>query len=390
MAHIAIACAACGSDGSVADVAIKHSRELAKYYERVTLVSNSFPQMMPENVERGLVVPLKFNFLRRFCHVPNELAFTCSVRNYLEGLHKRNPIDMIICHSHALAALSAKPLKDRNGIPFGLVTHGDIFDRPKGTYDNRLTVFYKGVTPYAYRNADLIIALSPYMAECAIKGGANPKVVNVIPNGIDSADIGLQDKVNISHPREKQKTDPIRLLFVGRLSVEKGIDVLIKACDRLNNKNVKFTLKIIGDGPMKDQIHNFVENSNISNLVQFFGRIQRDCLGDYYRNADILCVPSISEAQGLAVLEALVSGTPVIGSEIGGIPFMIRTGQNGLLVPPKNSEALADAIESLYRKPEKLSLLKKNARSLVFPRFSWENIGKTIYDLLEERKATHP
>jgi glycosyltransferase involved in cell wall biosynthesis len=390
MNHVVIACNSAGSGGSVATVAVKHARELAKYYERVTLVSNTFPEQLPSNVDRGPVSSINFNFLRRFCHVPNEFAFVRSVRKYLKGLHKRSPIDMIICHSHALAALSAKPLKDRYGITFGLVTHGDIFDRPRGTYDSRLTAFYKAVTPLAYRNADLIIALSPYMAECAVKGGANPYSVHIIPNGIDPEDIGLNPKHVSSFSTSIPLNNPLRLLYVGDLSILKGIDILLSACNILKRRGVPFSLTIIGDGKMKVQLKSMVGRMGLSEEIHFLGKVQRHMLGGYYQAADLVCVPSLSDSLPTVVLESLVSGTPVIGSDVGGMPFMVQEGHNGLLVSPKNYEALADAMEGLYKNPEKLAQLKENARPSVLSRFSWTSIGKRIYELIEEKLAVRP
>lgn len=387
MTHVVIVCPGCGLGGSVSAVAVRHARELTKYCERVTLVSDSFPEDLPENVERGIVAPINFNFLRRFCHVPNELAFVRSVRNYLEALHKRNPIDIIISHSHALAALSAKPLKDRYGIPFALVTHGDIFDRPKGTYDSRLTAFYKAVTPAAYRNADLIIALSPYMASCAEKGGANPGTIHVVTNGIDPSDIGLDMETHNTKAERIHFHGPMKLLYVGGLTIPKGVDILLKACSILKKRDISFFLSIIGEGNLHVQLKNMVERMGLSEEVHFLGKVQRHLLGGHYQNADLVCVPSLSDPLPTVVLEALVAGTPVIGSDVGGIPFMVQQGLNGLLVPPEDHEALSDAIEGLCKKPERLAQLKENARPSVLPRFSWENIGKKMYELIQKRET---
>jgi glycosyltransferase involved in cell wall biosynthesis len=388
MPHIVIACYAAGSGGSVAAVAVRHACELANYCERVTLVSNSFPKDFPENVKQGRVTPMNFNFLRRFSHVPNEYAFARSVRNYFDALHKRDRINMIMCHSHALAALSAKPLKERHGIPFTLAPHGDIFDRPEGTYDRRLTAFYKAVTPSAYRNADLIIALSPYMASRAIKGGANPAFVHVIPNGIDPEDIGLD--ISAVSSQECSCEGTLKLLYVGGLTVLKGVDVLIQACGTLKQRGVIFSLKLIGEGMLENSLREKVKDMILGDVISFVGKVPRSQLGAYYREADLVCVPSLSDTLPSVVLEALVSGTPVLGSDVGGIPFMVQEGLNGLLVPPKDHEALSDAIESLYQKPGRLAQLKKNARPSVLPRFSWESIGKSIYELIEEKLASIP
>src|SRR5262249_39088431 len=150
------------------------------------------------------------------------------------------------CHSHAVAALTAAPFRARTGVRFGLVVHGDIFDRPQGTYDARQTAFYRHVTPRAYRSADVIFALSPHMAGLAVRAGASRGAVVVVPNGVDPADIGLQDIV-----ARRRRGDGLRLLYVGRLAVEKGVDVLVAACGLLP-ASLSVELDIVGTGPCEE------------------------------------------------------------------------------------------------------------------------------------------
>ena len=246
--HITIACPDSGSGSSVATVAVKQARELTKYFGMVSLISESFSEELYQTVRQVKVEPRKYDYLRRFCHVPNEYSFVRSVRKSLEKLHAEYTISLLICQGHGLAALAAAPLKKKYGIPYALVTHGDIFERPKRTYDLRLTAFYKCVTPLAYRNADLVIALSPYMAEWATKGGANPNTVKIIPNGIDPEDIGINLKENSTFSTLNNSNRPLRLLYVGSLTVPKGVDILISACALMKKREIAFSLNIIGGG----------------------------------------------------------------------------------------------------------------------------------------------
>ena len=384
--HIAIVCRESGGTGSVSGVARRHATELSKYF-RVSLISDSLPTTLAEEINLCSVTPRRFDYLRRFCHVPNYYAFTVAVRKKLVELHRAEPIDFIISHGHAGAALAAKPVKEAYGIPYGLVTHGDIFDRPQGTYDRRLTAFYKAVTPIAYKNADVVFALSPHMAECARRGGANPDAVRVVPNGIDPGDIGL-DEVSPAAKKVRREKDGLRLLCVSRLSVEKGIDILIRACSQLKERGVDFTLEIIGSGPLDQEFRSVTAEMGLDDRIAFLGVVERRKLGGYYRRADIFCIPSVSEALALVLLETLISGTPVVGSDCGGIPFLVQHGVNGLLFMPGDSTGLCDAIEELYRKPSELSRLSANAVSSVYPRLSWKNIGETMAAVVSDVLAS--
>jgi len=116
------------------------------------------------------------------------------------------------------------------------------------------------------------------------------------------------------------------------------------------------------------------------------GSVSRGDLGNWYRWADVTCVPSIDEALGMVVLESLVAGTPIVGSAVGGIPFMVQEEVNGLLVPPSDPDALASALARISREPAFLGQLKQASAQSILPRFSWERngadliraIGKTV------------
>jgi glycosyltransferase involved in cell wall biosynthesis len=380
--HIVITCRGCDSGGSVPNIAIKQACVLQKYFT-VSLVSDGFPDNI-FGINKELVNPWKFNYLRRFCHVPNEYSFVRSVLLCLPGLHQKNRIDMIICNSHALASLAALRVKRKYGIPYALVTHGDIFERPKGTYDVLLTAFYKMVTPSAYRNADLVIASSPHMASRAIMGGAAKEAIAVIPNGFDPIDIGLDGPVFSKDSIFRNSNSPIKLLFVGRFSIEKGADILIKACKILADYNISFELNMIGSGPSEYNLQKLVKEMGLERQVKFLGKIERKILGKCYSQADLLCIPSISEPLPSVAIEGLMSGVPVLGSNVGGIPFIVQEGKNGILVDPGSPEAIAREIESLVNNPLRLQTLTNNAALSVYPRFTGESVGRKLRDSIQK------
>ena len=157
--HIAIVCRGLRSGGSVAYVALRQARELERH-AKVTLVSPDGPNL---------------HWLHRFRHVPDEIAFARAARRALRALAP----DFVLAHGHAASYLAAR----HAGVPHGLFVHGDISDRPAGTYDARLTAFYRWVTPRAYREADVVFVLAPFFAEIARGHGA--KRVEIVPNGVD-------------------------------------------------------------------------------------------------------------------------------------------------------------------------------------------------------------
>ena len=190
--HIAVICRELGGPGSVPAVALRQAQELGRY-ARVTLLSDSFPDKTDPCLLRHLVIPADFSFLRRFSHVPRELAFAFAVKRCLYRLQEQGAeLDFLHCHGHSLIAIATTGFKRRFNVPCGLVAHGDVFSSPPGTYDWRLTKFFRWAIPRGYAQADLIVALSPYMRERAIACGGDPRKVEVIPNGIEIREIGLE------------------------------------------------------------------------------------------------------------------------------------------------------------------------------------------------------
>ncbi|MCU0780280.1 MAG: glycosyltransferase family 4 protein [Akkermansiaceae bacterium] len=372
-------CPACGGSGAVANVALHQARELARYF-RVTLLSDSFPLAGVEGVTFHRLQPPRFDWLRRFGHVPREVAFVLSAKAAIAQLHAQAGVDAVLCHGHAVAALAAGPLKRSQGIPFAMVTHGDIFDRPKGTYDPRLTWFYRQVTRPAYRCADVVVALSPHMREMALRGGAAPERVAVIPNGIDPAEIGLDEGIPALPPRKSGGR--LELLYVGRLSVEKGVDVLLAACALLAGQGVHFRLRIAGGGPDEHRMRSRMAESKLDALVEFLGPVPRLQLGVLYRSADVVCVPSRSDTLPTVVLEAMVAGVAVVGTKVGGIPSMVRDGETGWVAPPADPEAMARLLQEIATEPETLIEMGRAARRVALRDFSWRSIGERLAYLM--------
>ena len=375
-AHIVIICCALGDAGSVANVALHQAYELSKRF-RVTLVSDKLPAPELPGVDGLHVNPLSFGFLHRFAHVPNEIAFARAVRSAVSRLNSQRSVDVVICHSHSVATISARSLQREFGISYALVTHGEISDMPKGTYDPRQTWFYRRMAPPAYRDADLVIALSPYMASLAIRGGANPVRVSLIPNGIDPTDIGLDD-IGLTSP--KVATNRLELLYVGRLSMEKGVDVLIDAAALLRERGVKFRLRIAGTGVEAPRLRLQAAGLQIEDMIEFIGPVPRKQLGALYRSADVVCVPSRGDPLPTVVLEAMASGVAVVGSDTGGIPFMINHGITGLVCLVADPVAFANALEQFSTEVELACHMGEAGRQRAIREFNWQRVGELLAD----------
>jgi glycosyltransferase involved in cell wall biosynthesis len=334
-------------------------------------------------------MPTTFNYLKRLCHVPNELGFAFSVRKKLEKLQIKSPIDFVLCHGYTLTRVVGHYLNDKSGAAYGMFMHGDIFSRPKGTYDSRLTAFYRWMAPRCYRDANVIFALSPEQKALAVNAGARTEKVVVTPNGIESKDIGIPGTSIHSEARGSQVDSILNLLYVGRFSVEKGVEVLLGACGILSEWNVDFSLTLVGDGPEQEKLSDLAKDLGITNRVTFVGSVPRQKLGALYRSSDMLCVPSLDEPLGNVVLEGLIGGCLVLGSDVGGISFILTDGVDGYLVPPARPDKLAEKIRFVSENKAKVEMIRTNALEMVQRRFKWDEIVLRMHEAIDDAMTRH-
>jgi glycosyltransferase involved in cell wall biosynthesis len=137
------------------------------------------------------------------------------------------------------------------------------------------------------------------------------------------------------------------MIFVGRLSTDKGCHVLLEAFRRCATQDRKMRLTVIGDGDERDRCEAFCGENNISEQVTFTGTLTKDQVIPFLRHARAVIFPSISETYGLAAVEAMACGAPVIASDTGGLRDTV--GQAGILFPPADCTVLAEILMRVHR-----------------------------------------
>ena len=205
---------------------------------------------------------------------------------------------------------------------------------------------------WSIESADAVTAIST--ATAAAVARYTEREVSVIPF---SAAISDGSPVS-STPAGRVRGDrgAVRLLFVGRLVERKGVHILIRALARVR-EHVDATLTVIGDGPRAASLEAEARRVGVDAFVRFAGRVDEEVLGDAYRTSDLFILPAVvdgkgdTEGLGVVLLEALEFGLPLIASDVGGIPDIVQHGETGLLVPPGDAGALADAIVRVVEDP---------------------------------------
>ena len=208
----------------------------------------------------------------------------------------------------------------------------------------------------AYGHVSRFVCPSRFLAAKMDEAGVFPDRLRHLPHFIDVA----------SYPQKQ--TPGGRIAFAGRLSAEKGIDVLVDAVGRLDGVG----LDIAGDGPERVALEQRAQTV-ARGRVTFHGRLAKDELHDLVRASVVTAVPSRwYENQPMAVLESFGCGVPVVGTTLGGLPELIDDGATGCLVPPNDVEATAVALGALSRAPERAFAMGRAARAFVESEFTPE------------------
>ena len=265
--------------------------------------------------------------------------------------------------------------------PLVITHHADVIRQ------RRLLPLYRPLERAVFRRARRIIASAPQNLASSELLSRNRERCTVIPYGIELRSFALTDSeaAEVSG-RRTQGTGSV--LFVGVLRPYKGLDVLLGAMDR-----VQARLVIVGRGPARRALETLAAQLGVADRVAFAGEVSESDRRVLLHACDVFVLPSIDrrEAFGIAQLEAMACGKPVVASDLAtGVRFVTRHEETGLLVPPRDPDALAAALNRLLGDPGLCARLGNAARRRVEQEFSAERmVGRTmeVYERVVQRSA---
>lgn len=215
-------------------------------------------------------------------------------------------------------------------------------------------------------NSDLVIVGSRNLRENGIKIGIEPTKCIVIPNAVD---------LSFFKMIRSYSSNPRNVIFIGRLISAKGPDILIKSAKYVSQKIPDVKFKIVGEGPLKKQLQEYVKRNNLSKNITILGKILD--IRDIMKESDLYVRPSLVDGMPYGILEAMAAGLPVIASDVAGAPDIITHGKTGYLIKTGSARELADAIIDLLEKPEYLAVIAKNGLNYVISKFGWQDLYKS-------------
>jgi rhamnosyl/mannosyltransferase len=249
----------------------------------------------------------------------------------------------------------------------------------------RLLPFYRPVVHALLRRAGRIISASEdYIASSPVLSLYRDRC-RVVPYGVDPARVTLlpQDAAGVAGARQRYG-DRI-LLFVGVLRSYKGVDVLLRSMQQVNGHAV-----IVGRIADRDQWGALAADLNVSDRVTFTGELSEDALRVMLHACDVFVLPSVNrlEAFGIAQIEAMACGKPVVSSDLPtGVRFVNQHGKTGLLVPPGDAPALASALNGLLDDGALRERLGVAARDRALQQFSVERMVEKTLDIYRQARS---
>ncbi|MEN8515181.1 glycosyltransferase family 4 protein [Burkholderia sp. MS455] len=237
-----------------------------------------------------------------------------------------------------------------------------VFHLHSGNFD-RFVARADGVTRAAIRQfiggADAVIGASSASARLLNQFRRNADDTSVVANFATDAEHDAMH--GGSHDRPQACVQPY-IAFAGRLSTQKGVDVLIEALGLLTRQGFDIALRLAGEGDT-ERWRGVANAHDVIDRVHFEGWLERDDKLSFYRNAFVFCLPSQFEAFGIAALEAMFCGVPVVATRVGGLEDLVSEGVTGYLVPPNDAEALAGRVRQLLENPALATRMKAAALS---------------------------
>lgn len=348
------------------------SNRLVAMGEEVTVLTAGFGHL-PMEITQNSVQVRRIRTLRRRQDRSNVLEqavflFTGSTNAF--SLIKSWKPDVLLAFFGIPCGAISWIIKTFTGIPYLVSLRGG--DVP-GFRPYDFAFYHRLISPVLHRiwhDAGAVVANSQGLQQLA-NDFDNRVQIEIIPNGVDIFQFSLP---------EKRDWNPPKMLFVGRLVYQKGLDLLVKALGEL--KQISWRLKLVGDGPHRSDLVSLAEGFGIADRIEFTGWLGKEQITKEYQEANLFVFPSRHEGMSNAVLEAMASGLPVVASDIAGNEELIVQGKTGLLVPPENTKALCDGLRTLLTDPAAMKKFGLESRLRVENHFTWERVANQYLDLL--------
>lgn len=307
----------------------------------------------------GLPIIWRRSKLARLAALPFGLVHTMTIMRYARGCD-------IVHANWTLSAAAAVLAQSVHRLPVVVTVQGsDVFQAARIPVVDR-------VTTAALQRCVRVLALSHSLANAVIDLGVSPSKIETVPNGVD---------IDRFQPTDSER-EPL-ILFVGSLIERKGVRYLIAALPYVLQVLPDYRLAIVGEGAQRPDLETLTAALGVSKSIDFVGPQTPQQVSSWMQRAKLFVLPSLEEGLGVVLLESLASGTPCIGTDVGGIPDVV-TPDVGRLVPPSDPRTLSVAMLDILTSPAGWHIMSHNARLRAQTYYSWRAIGARLMNVYDE------
>ncbi|MFA5104100.1 MAG: glycosyltransferase family 4 protein [Candidatus Margulisiibacteriota bacterium] len=369
-----------GTEKYVKDLSV----ELASRGHEVTVISNNVPKEAGAPAEeKSDGITIKRLKAMNFVYLPVSFEFNLKM---LDGF------DLV--HTHCPSFGFTRAVRNRLKVPHVVTYHCDTTMSEKFFGVKMPKFVIRAVEFLTNQYAKMILPKVDAIISTTESYASTSPVMKHFPH--HAIPIGIHYEL-FDASRKKQgiteeKRDRKKVLFLGRLAANKGIDYLVHAIPLVLKEVPDAKFVICGEGEEKPHVEAYIDQVGVRGHIEFLGKVNLDEMVKLYSTCAMFVFPSINrlEAFGIVQLESMACYTPVIASNIPGVNNVMDVGKSGLLVEPRDSEALASAIIKILKDPELARSMGARGRQLVEEKYNWNAIGdriEAVYRSVRERKS---
>jgi glycosyltransferase involved in cell wall biosynthesis len=325
--------------------------------------------------KKGNLSVYKLKSRRKYIYKSNPLEWISWIQKAKQFLNihlKENNYDYCFAHFALPGGEVARFLKKKFNLPYAIVSHGQdipwFFPRQMFKYHFVTYFWIKQIC----KNADKLILLTQAMKNNADRfmGRLSFKGI-IIPNGCDT---------NTFYPDYTKRGKQLKVLFIGRLVRQKDPFTLLEAVKIIKRKGFNdFTVHILGDGPLKVKMENYIKRNKLSEIIQMKGWVNKNELLEEFQSAHIQIITSKAEAMSIAALESLAAGLYIISTPVSGNTDIIKQNINGEFFKFGNAKELAEkTIRKIDLHQRSQELVTRNSIDSFRSEYDWSNIIKKI------------
>jgi colanic acid/amylovoran biosynthesis glycosyltransferase len=357
--------------------------EAKSWVSRANCIPFISPAVLMENIRLFLQNPVRYFYLLWQVFAGNLSSLDFLIRDlylfpkavYTAKCLQIEGVDHIHAHYATHPGFEAWLINKLTGISYSITVHShDIYD-------------CQAMLEPKLRDAIFIAPISNYNINYMeqIVGEWIREKCHVVHCGID-----VSRFYPAARKRHRKESDVFELIQVGTFHWKKGQLYLIRAMALLRDRGLRIRLRIIGDGVERPKLEKEIENLNLNSLVLLLGAKTQAEVAVLLPEADCYIQSSVSEGIPVAIMEAMASGLPVVATNITGIPELVLHNQTGLLVPPADVQALADAIYFIMSDPEMSAEMGRLGRLFVQREFDLQKNTAKLADLFKTVKRPGP